>query len=172
MLIKTTVAQLYDIRMVPINADGTPTGNLFKKITNAVSSNNYAIMRLCMVMDGIVSAVTAIEKQRHAIYKKYSDEKMTPEGVPTGELQVRDKDKESFAKEMNDFMSSEGEFKFDYLLDLDDLNAAGISLSVPEIKILEPILDKRKLNLRLKQHLRYQDQESDELEHPTSKAIT
>lgn len=157
MIVTTTVEKLYNISVHPV----------FTKLLEISSTNNNAIMRLSRVMSCLVEEATHIEKQRIAIYKKYADEEVDTNGVPTGKLIVREADKEVFSKEINEFLSKEESFKFDYLLDIDDLDAVGISLNPIDGKVLEPILNKRKFDLKMKKYFADQEKELAELEKLT-----
>jgi hypothetical protein len=152
MKIKTTVEGLYRIRFHEV----------FKKLIEVEAKDNNAMMRLSRVLFCLEQEINNIENQRQAIYKKYSDAGTDDKGRPT--FIVREADKEEFSKEMKTFMEKDEEFVFEYILDIDDLNAVGIGLTPVDHIVLAPIFNKRKFDLKMKKARLDEEKELAELE--------
>jgi len=149
MKIKTSFLAIYNLGLSPFA----------RQLISAKISYPYAAYKVCRVFKKVLDYCKDIEARRMDLVKEYGVKVLDENGKETKDIKVPPGEKlKEFSEKFNAFLNKENEFSFEHLLDLEDL--FDIKLSVEEIILLTPILDKSKIdNYLLKQEKEKQKKE-------------
>jgi len=150
MKIKATLAQ---ISMLCEN-------DFFKQLHQMTSTNLYAVYKLRKILHSIVKANEEIQKGRLPIFQKYGKKDVDKNGNETGGISIQQQipenateeeakiikeNLESFAKANAEYLNNEDSFDIPYYLDMKDLESLEIKVSPINLILLDPILNKNKI---------------------------
>jgi hypothetical protein len=134
--------------------------DFFKKLHEITSTNIYAIYKLRKILQSLGKANEDIQKGRLLIFQKYGKKVLDKNGHETGNISIQQtisenateeeakaikENFENFAKDNAEYLNNEDSFEIPCFLDMKTLESLELKISPIDLILLEPILDKNKI---------------------------